>query len=361
MKILFEHQHLYYLPQFEPMINVLKARGHNGLFGSICESVPDIEKNVFQENMARLGLKTIQANFEPQRCRILKDEKFDLIFIGNKTSLNSIAVADSFVVMIYHGIGLKQSYYTDLTDRLNLIAVESSFRAEKLNNLGYTAVDCGFIKLDYIPKLSNQGKQSRMRDMGLNPDKPTLLYAPTFYPSSLKKTIPILPDLVSEMNVMVKLHQFNWTMPRYTPLNEKLLDIERRVEGLALIGFDQFNVLDIFPLADLLVSDFSSTLFEFLPWDKPIIQTAYFTPRFKHIIFPAVLNRRMDKVRTLEADFMYNCSRPDALVGIVKDVVNKDGQSKPYSDDLKQRFLGRMDGGASERLVEAMISRGLDI
>ena len=81
MKILFEHQHLYYLPQFEPMINVLKARGHNGLFGSICESVPDIEKNVFQENMARLGLKTIQANFEPQRCRILKDEKFDLIFI----------------------------------------------------------------------------------------------------------------------------------------------------------------------------------------------------------------------------------------------------------------------------------------
>ncbi len=116
MKILFEHQHLYYLPQFEPMINVLKARGHNGLFGSICESVPDMEKNVFQENMDRLGLKTIQANFEPQRCRILKDEKFDLIFIGNKTSLNSIAVADSFVVMIYHGIGLKQSYYTDLTE-----------------------------------------------------------------------------------------------------------------------------------------------------------------------------------------------------------------------------------------------------
>jgi len=239
--------------------------------------------------------------------------------------------------------------------------VESSFRAEKLNNLGYTAVDCGFIKLDYIPKLSNQGKQSRMRDMGLNPDKPTLLYAPTFYPSSLKKTIPILPDLASEMNVMVKLHQFNWTMPRYTPLNEKLLDIERMVGGLALIGFDQINILDIFPLADLLVSDFSSTLFEFLPWDKPIIQTAYFTPRFKHLIFPAVLNRRMDKVRTLEADFMYKCSRPDALVGIVKDVVNKDGQSKPYSDDLKQRFLGRMDGGASERLVEAMISRGLDI
>ena len=200
-----------------------------------------------------------------------------------------------------------------------------------------------------------------MQDMGLNPDKPTLLYAPTFYPSSLKKTIPILPDLVSEMNVMIKLHQFNWTMPRYIPLNEKLLEIERRVEGLALIRFDQVNILDIFPLADLLVSDFSSTLFEFLPWDKPIIQTAYFTPRFKHLIFPAVLNRRMDKERTLEADFMYKCLRPDALVGIVKDVLNKNVQSKPYSENLKQRSLGRMDGGASKRLLEAMISRGLDI
>ena len=50
---------------------------------------------------------------------------FDLIFVGNKTSLGAIKANNSFSIMIYHGIGLKQSYYTDLTNDMDLVCVES--------------------------------------------------------------------------------------------------------------------------------------------------------------------------------------------------------------------------------------------
>ena len=61
MKILFEHQHLYYLPQFEPVIIELKDRGVRNIFFSLSLSVPTIEKEIFKKEAARLEIEIIQA------------------------------------------------------------------------------------------------------------------------------------------------------------------------------------------------------------------------------------------------------------------------------------------------------------
>ena len=47
--------------------------------------------------------------------------KFDLIFVGNKSSIQDIKAKKSFVVMIYHGIGIKSSYYNDLTKNMDYV------------------------------------------------------------------------------------------------------------------------------------------------------------------------------------------------------------------------------------------------
>ena len=41
-----------------------------------------------------------------------------------------------------------------------------------------------------------------------------LLYAPTFFPSSLQKTIPYLRT-IDHFNVLIKLHHFFWTKKKY--------------------------------------------------------------------------------------------------------------------------------------------------
>ena len=63
----------------------------------------------------------------------------------------------------------------------------------------------------------------------------------------------------------------------------------------------------------------------------------------------------------IEADFMYNCSAPDQLLGLITDVLEKDDQHQNKNKDVERRFLGKVDGRASERLLKAITSYGLNV
>ena len=56
--------------------------------------------------------------------------------------------------MIYHGIGIKSSYYNDLTKNMDLICVESVDRETILKKMNFNAVNTGFPKFDLF-KLKN--------------------------------------------------------------------------------------------------------------------------------------------------------------------------------------------------------------
>ena len=51
--------------------------------------------------------------------------------------------------MLYLGIGLKSSYYTDLNKNIDLICVESEERQIALREKKYNAILTGFPKLDF--------------------------------------------------------------------------------------------------------------------------------------------------------------------------------------------------------------------
>ena len=53
--------------------------------------------------------------------------------------------------MVYHGIGLKQSYYKDTSSRINIRAVESAARFDELKNDGHqNLLLTGYTKLDRL-------------------------------------------------------------------------------------------------------------------------------------------------------------------------------------------------------------------
>ena len=63
-------------------------------------------------------------------------------------------------VMIYHGIGLKQSYYNDIDPRIDLRSVESESRLEELKSYGHdNLVLTGFTKCD--PLINQNHKKER--------------------------------------------------------------------------------------------------------------------------------------------------------------------------------------------------------
>lgn len=349
VKILFEHDYLYYLPQFEPIINHLKRQNHLRIYASLNESVSSQEKKIFQFECDKLGVERIRGNFEPQRRRIIKEMDFDLIFTGNKSSLSAIKGKNSYCIMVYHGIGLKQSYYSDLSNDLDLICVESTIRKKELFKYGIDTVVAGFTKLDLL-------KQNKSLSNG----EKTILYAPTYFPSSLQKTIPVLSDF-KDVNVKIKLHHFYWTHARYISIRDQLEERIVPIPNIEIVPFEHYSILPLFNDADLLISDLSSTLFEFLPLNRPIIQTTYYSLRMKYKLFPFLLNKRLDESRMSQIDFTTLCHQPEDLwLKCQESLMNPDELSTERTR-AQNKFLGACDGQATSRLIKALNERGIPI
>ena len=348
MRILFELQHLYYLAQFESVICKLRDHYNHDLFISLNLSVPKIEKDLFNKEVRRLKIESIKANFEPQRKRILKEMKFDLIFVGNKSSILDIKAKNSFVVMIYHGIGIKSSYYNDLTKNMDLICVESVDREAILKKMNFNAVNTGFPKFDLFKVKRSETK------------KKYLLYAPTFFPSSLQKTIPYLKK-IDHFNVLIKLHHFFWTKKKYMIQKNALENEIKELKNIRIVPFECHNILDLFHQSSVLISDFSSAIFEYLVMDNPIVQTNYYSLRLKYRVFPSLFRKRMDFERQKQIDFSIICREPQDLNVVIEKALDNTKKLSGKRKNALKKFLGEVDFKCADRILEAITHSGISI
>jgi hypothetical protein len=115
-----------------------------------------------------------------------------------------------------------------------------------------------------------------LRDLGLDPERPTVLYAPTWSPaSSLNRMgVPLIEHLAAlPVNLIVKLHDrsrdrrpqysggIDW-VNRLTPL------LQRPTTLLATTA----NITPCLVAADVMITDHSSAGFEYLLLDRPLVR-----------------------------------------------------------------------------------------
>ena len=116
IKVLFENHHLYYLPHFIPIIDEMKRRGGYEIVASIPFMMGKKEKKIFHSTCKKLKIKTVDKKNEESRINVLRQKSFDVMVVGNVGQLKPIIHNKTLAVMVYHGIGLKQSYYSDIDD-----------------------------------------------------------------------------------------------------------------------------------------------------------------------------------------------------------------------------------------------------
>lgn len=357
VSVLFECHHLYYLPNFIPIIDEMCKRGHYHITASIPHSVNSEEQKIFQRTCANIGIPTISRIDETSRLAALNQAEFDVVVVGNIGKLHSIIHDTSLAVMVYHGIGMKQTYYRDIDDRIDLRAVESQVRLEELQNRGYTnLVLVGFTKCDPLVNISSD-QWEKLDQMGLDPRRKTVLFAPTFYPSSQEKLLPYLENLSYEFNLIIKLHSFSWHQQRYLSQSEKMKQVTNEHKNTFLVPADEYDIIPYYKLADLLVSDISSTIYEFLALDRPIIMAECFTLRLKHRLFNRRFQRRLDFERMESVDFAYRLVNPADVLSLTYHALEHPEEMRSQRQKALEEYLYKGDGKASWRLVNAIEQR----
>ena len=358
VKILFHLHHLYYLPQFLPVAQAMERAGNFDVFYStvIDKSCTDYEWT--RKIIGDLGGNFITADGEKERIEKILQQNFDVVVFGKSSHAQRYCNPSALAVLLYHGIGVKSCYYTDYHPRINVRYVESQYRLDELKRRGVTTelVVIGFPKLD--PLFDVQSDQSTLKIAGLDPDKPTILYAPTFYPASIEVFGDSLAELTAGCNLIVKLHHFSWLLKKYHSHLELMQNLSKKYAHVHLIPPEQYNIVPLYKIADLLLTEASSTAFEYLATGKPVIVCDFYRLRLKHRLFyHSFQQSRLDTEILPLLDFTYHIEKFQQLPSAIRKAVAESAEYRQKIAGKAEYFLGNLDGKASQRIVQDLLIR----
>jgi len=358
IRVLFEIHHLYYLPQFLPVAQAMERDGSFEVYYTAYIDKARRDQRLIKKAILSFSENFIDAENEKIRRTKILSLNFDVTIFGKSAHAAESCSTNTLAVLLYHGIGVKSCYYTDYHPRINVRYVESQYRLAELKRRGVATelVVSGFPKLD--PLFDVQSDRSSLKISGLDPDKPTVLYAPTFYPASIGVFGDSLAELTACCNLIVKLHHFSWLLKKYRSHLELMQNLSEKYTQVHLIPPEQYNIVPLYEIADLLLTEASSTAFEFLSTGKPVIVCDFYHLRLKHRLFYRSFQKsRLDTEILPLLDFADHIETPRQLPDVIRKAVAESGEYRQRIAGKAEFFLGNLDGKASQRIVQDLLTR----
>ena len=348
MQVYFDVQQLYYIPQYTPVQKQLEA------LGVVCTYVfyKESELERQQVSVARsLGCEIKWVDSEAEAKQLYLADKPDWLLIGNNFSDLESLHAHTKTGLLSHGIGPKACYYTVSDSMPTVRFVEGPYRTERLYELYPNSqfVDTGYAKLD--PLLDGSDSLASLESYGLDPNKKTILYAPTFYPSSIECLPKTFPLDFPEYNIIIKPHYFSLASPKYRK-QRKLLEAWSESGNVYLAGIDDVNILPFMGVADVLISDASSTLFEFAALDKPVVWCDFYKLRLGYRgVFKFRFKGRMDEDLYKYADIAVHADSYKTLKPAVDSQIKHPSEKSNIRKQYTNSLAGKVDGQVSQRIA----------
>ncbi|PIE90829.1 MAG: CDP-glycerol--poly(glycerophosphate) glycerophosphotransferase [Acidobacteria bacterium] len=349
MKVFFDVKELYYTTQYLPVFKELKKRGVECKFGVYRN--PDFN-DVLQQVVEAEGIDAVWIESEKDSLAIYVDNAPDWIFFGNSYPWLNQLPGKTRSIQLGHGVGPKMSYYTKSDTPMDVRFVEGDRRYQKLQEMypKDTFVQVGFAKLD--PLINGDFTPFDLQANGLDPSKKTLLYAPTFYPSSLELVPRSWPDEFAEYNLIVKPHFFSIAKARYAAQRERI-DEWRKASNVYIARKDEHSLLPFMATADLLISEASSSLFEFAALDKPIIWCDFLKLRWTYRgPLRYRFERRMDQDIKNYRHLGAHVGHYRELKKTVREQLSTPAMFHKQRREITAQLVGRVDGKASSRIAD---------
>jgi hypothetical protein len=353
IRTLFVIGHEYHRASLDPVYEVMKARGGFDIYFT-CTDEKQRRWLIFQRSLKR----EIEASLRREGLRTTAETRgFDVVVTGDILK-NASRYGDALLCFINHGTGIKTILYRLLRkhqDTRYMIFVEGEYRKRRINDFGVLGSSevhvVGYPKLDPIFK-GKFNKLEIMRRWRLDPSKPTVLFAPTYKPTCIDKIKDRILPATAGYNLIIKLHHYSWR-GKYAPhwhhrIYEKAV---RSYPDARLIPPEEHSILPFIFVADTMISEASSTIFEFLALGKVGIIFDLDCHRLRHHDGMPLLDE--DNRRFLEGAFVHIKSAGE-IRGAVRHALNPDSDMRYNIKKFRRELFYRLDGRASERIVDVV-------
>lgn len=359
LKVWFDVQQLYYLPQFEPVYQILKQNGCECLFLIYKGNSPDAIVDQFLAE-TELPVKVVTAE---EAVVFYQSNPANWIVFGNNFDHLETLPTETKTALLYHGIGVKECYYGRGLSLFDVRFTEGQYRQAELVKRfpESTFIEAGFAKLD--PLASTEGLHKSKLDLeslGLDSSKPTLLYAPTFYPSSIEVIGKCWPQKFMDCNIIIKPHFFSYTNKKYDA-QRKLLKKWGEMDNVYLASPTELSLIPYMATADILISEASSALFEFAALDKPVIWLDFYKLRWSYRgPFKYRFEKRMDQTILQYRDVGRHVSKPEELESAIRAELESPEANQKNRNQTTTELIGELDGCVANRISQYLIEKGLN-
>lgn len=205
-------------------------------------------------------------------------------------------------------------------------------------------LEIGYPRIDLSLNSSLQQKQDLIKLLNLDPKRLTILYAPTYRGSSISATGNVDDEAV--VGLLNKLAAFN----KYNILLKAHHLIEQRLKKLAIkeVVFveNHLDTNELLSIVDLLVTDYSSIMFDFIPLNKPMVLFTYDQKDY--------INNRGLYFDLGELGMPY-ASGLDDCVSLIESV--EFNKKTNYKVELRNKFSMHEDGSVSEKVAQIVFNK----
>lgn len=360
-KILFKMFYLYHKAAYDPLIDIFSSDSQYDVAVSLTNEVTR-KFGIFNKKISNESLtKTLQNNVRISD----ENEHFDIVIVPDVVDERKYGKV--LMCMLYHGLTFTKTVtYRELEKHKSnkyMIFAESDYAVKQLKESGCLhnseVYKIGYPKLDPLFQTRLFNKEKILRYLGLDTNKQTVLYAPTYKPTSVYELKDAIFEATQNYNLIIKLHHYAWKGKYARHSQHKIFERRlKKYDHAVIIPSESYSIIPYLYIADTLVSEASGAITEFLATGKIGVIYNMDNNKLRHTDGQSLLVEERGKL--LKDSFVHIGSPDELRAGIAKAL---DPSQKMIDAAKKDRakYFYKLDGKASlraKKMIEKLYAEG---